>query len=97
MLRTLGNLARVMETERRGDEAIAMVEESVSRHGPRSRSNGLLGDLLLNARLDARAAEVFDRLLARTPTTPTPGPNGAFSIWRAGRPTMPLPDTSRSS
>ena len=62
--RTLGNLARVMGKEHRGDEAIAMVEESIARHGPRPDLMALLGDLLLNARKDARAIEVFDHILA---------------------------------
>ncbi len=65
--RTLGNLARVLREERRGDEAIAMIEDSLSRHGQRPDLLSLLGDLLLNARQDARAAEIFDRLLAEDP------------------------------
>ncbi len=84
--RTLGNLARVMETERRGDEAIAMVEESVSRHGPRPDLMALLGDLLLNARLDARAAEVFDRLLAEDADNADARAKRGVLDLRAGRP-----------
>lgn len=61
--RTLGNLARVMEREGRVEDAIAMIEDSVVRHGPRPQLLALLGDLLLNARKDVRALEIFDRIL----------------------------------
>ncbi|MGD0782201.1 MAG: tetratricopeptide repeat protein [Candidatus Aminicenantales bacterium] len=84
--RTLGNLARVLGEERRGDEAIAMVEEGVSRHGQRPDLMSLLGDLLLKAHQDARAAEVLDRLLAEDPgNTDARAKRGVLDL-RAGRP-----------
>ena len=84
--RTLGNLARVLGKDRRGDEAIALIEESVARHGPRPDLMALLGDLLLNARKDARAADVFDRLLAEDPENADARAKRGVLELRAGRP-----------
>jgi tetratricopeptide (TPR) repeat protein len=84
--RTLGNLARVLGKDRRGDEAIALIEESVAHHGSRPDLMALLGDLLLNARKDARAADVFDRLLAEDPENADAKAKRGVLDLRAGRP-----------
>jgi tetratricopeptide (TPR) repeat protein len=84
--RTLGNLARLLGIEDRGDEAIAMAEDSVARHGPRSDLLALLGDLLLNARQDARAVEIFDRLLNDDPDNADARAKRGVLDLRAGRP-----------
>ena len=84
--RTLGNLARILVKDRRGDEAIALIDESVARHGPRTDLMALLGELLLNARKDARAVDVFDRLLAEDPENADARAKRGVLELRAGRP-----------
>jgi tetratricopeptide (TPR) repeat protein len=84
--RTLGNLARVLGADHRGEEAIAMVEEIVARRGARADLLALLGDLLLNARQDARAAEIFDRLLTEDPDNADARAKRGVLELRAGRP-----------
>jgi len=84
--RTLGNLARAMERERRVEDAIALVEDSVARHGPRPELLSLLGDLLLNAHKDARAGEIFDRILAEDADNADARTKRGVLLLRAGQP-----------
>ena len=84
--RTLSNLARLLVQEGRADEAVAMVEESVHKHGSQPALLALLGDLLLGNHKDARAGEVFAGIIEEDPDNADARTKLGIVHLRAGRP-----------
>ncbi len=84
--RTLSALAGILAREKRIDEAVAMVEESLSKHGSQPEILALLGDLCLEGRKDARAREIFSRMLEEDPHHVEARAKLGILEIRAGRP-----------
>lgn len=85
-VRTVSNLARLLKRDKRFEEAVKLVEESIGRHGPQPGLVALLGDLYLEGRLDARAREVFRRLLEDDPDRSDARAKLGILEIRAGKP-----------
>jgi tetratricopeptide (TPR) repeat protein len=84
--RTLAGLARLMKKARRMDEAVRLVEESIRRHGSQPGLVSLLGDLYLEGHSDAKAQEVFQRILQEDPDRGDARAKLGILSLRAGRP-----------
>ncbi|MCX6559617.1 MAG: tetratricopeptide repeat protein [Candidatus Aminicenantes bacterium] len=84
--RTLANLARVLKRGQRMEEAVKLIEESIRRHGPQPGLVALLGDLYLEGRMDAKAKDVFQRLLEEDPDRADARAKMGIIELRSGRP-----------